>query len=136
MAKIPGYQVVLQIDNEKIVGYRSNSMDMETDMANSTTGESANQFKGNMPMFKGAEFSVEGLYDPTTGASTTTAEEITAKLLVGTKVVAKYGGTNTGNKYYSVDAYIRRVHVEGPYDDLSSYTLDLLATGKPTVGTV
>ena len=72
MAKVPGYQIVLQLDTKKLVGYRTHSMDVEADMADSTTGASTNQWKENMPLFKGAEFSVGGLYDPATGGSVTT----------------------------------------------------------------
>jgi predicted secreted protein len=136
MAKVPGYQIVLQLDTKKLVGYRTHSMDVEADMADSTTGASTNQWKENMPLFKGAEFSVGGLYDPATGGSVTTFDGAFSILAAGTKVVAKFGNTTVNSKYYQADAYIRHVHIEGPHDDLASYTLDLVVTGKITQGTV
>lgn len=135
MGKKPGYKIVLQFDSKTLVGYRRHSMDAEADMGDATTGESTNQWKEFLPLFKGMEFSVEGLYDPTAG-SNTTFDDIYTLLAAGEKFTAKYGGTESGDKYYSVDAYIRRVHHEGDYTDLASYTVDCQATGEPTPGTV
>lgn len=131
MAKIPGYKMLLKIADKTVVGYRSNSMDIEAYMGNATTGESTDQWKEYLPLFKGAEFSVEGLYDPTAG-SNSSADDIIALLIAGTQVTVKYGRTEVGATYYTVPAYIRHVHVEGPYDDLSSYTIDLVSDGEVT----
>jgi len=135
MGKIPGYKLVLQFDTKTLVGYRSHSMDAEADMAEATTGASTNQWKEYQPMFKGMEFSVDGLYDPVAGTNTTFAGAYDL-LAAGTKFVAKYGGTEVGSTYWQADAYIRRVHQEGPYDDLASYTVDVIVTGEPVKGTV
>lgn len=135
MGKVPGYKIVLQFDTKKLVGYRNHSMDAEADMAEATTGASTNQWKEYQPMFKGMEFSVDGLYDPTPGADMS-FDGAYDLLAAGTKFVAKYGGTEVGSTYWQADAYIRRVHVDGPYDDLASYTVDVLVTGEPTKGTV
>lgn len=135
MGKIPGYKIVLQFDSKTIVGYRSHSMDVEAEMGEATTGASVNQWKEYQPMFKGMEFSVDGLYDPTPGANST-FDDAYGFLADGTKVVAKFGGTVQGDKYYQADAYVRRAHIVGPYDDLASYTLDVLVTGEPTPGVV
>jgi len=135
MAKVPGYKIVLQFDTKQLVGYRNHSMDSEADMAEATTGASTNQWKEYLPMFKGMEFSVDGLYDPTAGANLS-LDGAWDLLAAGTKFVAKYGGTDVGSTYWQADAYIRRVHVDGPYDDLASYTVDVIVTGEPTKGTV
>jgi hypothetical protein len=135
MAKVPGYKIVLQFDTKKLVGYRNHSMDAEADMAEATTGASTNQWKEYQPMFKGMEFSVDGLYDPTSGADMS-FDGAYDLLAAGTKFVAKYGGTEVGSTYWQADAYIRRVHIDGPYDDLASYTVDVIVTGEPVKGTV
>ena len=130
MAKLPGYKIVLQFDTKTLVGYRSHSMDAEADMGEATTGASTNQWKEYVPLFKGMEFNVGGLYDPTAGANST-FDDAYALLAAGTKFVAKYGGLVSGDTYWQSDAYIRRVHLEGPHDDLSSYTVDVIVTGEP-----
>jgi hypothetical protein len=135
MSKVPGYKMVLQFDTKTIVGYRSHSMDAEADMGDATTGASTNQWKEYIPLFKGMEFSVSGLYDPEPGANIVFSD-IYDFLAAGTKFVARFGGTETGYAYWEVDAYIRRVHIEGPYDDLSSYTIDAIATGEPDIGVI
>lgn len=133
--KIPGYKIVLQFDGKTVVGYRSHSMDAEADMGDATTGASVNQYKEYIPLFKGVEFSVEGLYDPTAGANSS-FDDIFDLLRAGTSFTAIYGNTEAGSVYYSATAYIRRVHIEGPYNDLSSYTIDAIVTGEPTSGKV
>jgi len=135
MAKVPGYKIVLQIEDKTIVGYREHSMDYTADLAEATTGASTNQHKEYAPMFKGMTFSVSGLYDPTAG-SNSSVDDVIALLRAGTQVTVKFGDTTTGAKYYSAEALINHVNVSGPMTDLGSYTVDLTATGDVTVGTV
>jgi len=56
-------------------------------------------------------------------------------LTEGTQCTAYYGG-GAGDTDYSADAFIRHVHIDGPYDDLKSYSLDIVITGEPTTGTI
>ncbi len=126
---------MLQFDTKTLVGYRNHSMDAEADMADATTGASTNQWKEYVPMFKGMEFSVDGLYDPVAGGNST-FDDAYSLLAAGTAFTAKYGGTEVGDVYYQASAYIRRVHQAGPYDDLASYTIDVIVSGEPTKGTV
>jgi hypothetical protein len=135
MGKIPGYKIVLQFDTKTIVGYRTHSMDAEADMGDATTGASVNQWKEYQPLFKGMKFSVGGLYDPTAGTQSTFGDAYTL-LAAGTQFVAKFGDKTVGATYWQVNAYITAVHNEGNYDDLSGYTIDVIATGEPTKGTV
>jgi len=136
MSYKPGYLIVLQFDAKTIVGYRSTSMAMSADMAEATTGASTNQWKEYVPMYKGVTFSVGGLYDPDVGAAYEKVSDVIALLKAGTKFTAKYGGTEIGDAYESADAYISSVSIEGPYNELASYTLEVQVTGEPTSGTV
>jgi len=129
-----GYKTVLKFDAKTIVGYRTTGMDIDADMAEATTGESTNQWKEYIPMFKGMTFSVSGLYDPDT--ENESVDDVIILIKAGTKFTAKFGGEEVGDKYESADAYISHVSVEGPYDDLKSYTIDVQVTGEPTTGTV
>lgn len=135
MSKKAGYKVVLQFDSKILVGYRSHSMDAEADMAESTTGESTNRWKEFMPLYKGMEFSVSGLYDPTAGDNKS-FDDVYDLLAEGTKFTAKYGGTETGDVYRQADAYIMRTHHEGDITDLQNYTVDVKVTGEVTKSTV
>lgn len=135
MSKVPGYKIVLQFDSKTLVGYRTHSMDAEANLSDASTGESTNQWEEVYPLFKGMEFSVDGLYDPTAGDNKS-FDDIYDLLAAGTQFTAKFGGTETGDVYRQASAYIRRVHIEGPHDDLSSYTVDVKVTGEVTKGTV
>ena len=135
MAKIPGYKVTLQIEDKTIVGFRETSMDYTADLAEATTGASTNQHKEYVSMFKGATFSVSGLYDPTAG-SNSSLDDIIALLKAGTESTVKFGSTVTGDKYYTAEAIINHVNVNGPMTDLASYTVDVTVTGDITSATV
>ena len=135
MSKVPGYKIVLQFDTKTIVGYRSHDMDASVDMADATTGESTDQWKESLPMFKGMKFSVGGLYDPT-GGDNDSFDDAYDLLAAGTLFTAKYGNTATGSRFYSASAYITSVKISGAYNDLASYTIEVEVTGKPTTGTV
>jgi len=133
MSLQPGYESLIKIDSTTLAGRRSVSMDAEADMAEGTTGESTNQWKEYVSMYKGMEFSMDGLVDP--AHADETPYEAIAKLTAGTKVTAYFGGA-VGDQYYEGDGYIRHVHIDGPYDDLKSYSLDIIITGEPSTGAV
>ena len=134
MAYKPGYKIVLQFDSKVLCGFRNTSMDVDADMAESTTGASTNQWKEYVPMYKGMTFSVDGLYDPDTAVESVL--DVLTLLKNGTKFTAIYGGEDTGDEYETADAYITHVGRTGAYDDLSGYTIDVQVTGEPTSGTV
>ena len=136
MSYIPGLQIVLQFDGKTIVGYRNTGMDIEAELKESTTGASTNKWKEYIPLQKGMSFTVDGLYDPDTSSTEATVADVIALIKAGTSFTALWGGTVSGNPTESVTAYIQKVHIDGPYDDLSSYSIDCLATGEPTTGTV
>ena len=131
-----GYKVVLDIDGKTIVGRRSTSMSGTTTMADATTADSVNLFEEVEPMQKGMTFSVSGLLDPD-AADKETIAEVMALWKASTKFTAKFGfGTEVGDKYEEGDAYVTDITIDGPHDDLTSYTLEVKITGEPTTGTV
>lgn len=135
MTKKAGYKVVLQLDSKTLVGYRSHSMDTEVDFGDATTGESTNQWKEYLPLYKGMKFSIGGLYDPVSGANLS-FDDAYDLFADGTKCTAKYGGTEVGDTYWQADAYIGPMHHEGDYTDLQNYTIDIQVTGEVTKDTV
>lgn len=130
----PGYKIVLQFDELVLCGYRNTNMDADADMAEATTGESTNQWKEYIPMYKGMTFSVDGLYNP--GTELQSVADCLKFLKDGTKFTAIYGGIEGGDEYEEANAYITHVGQTGAYDDLSGYTVDVQVTGEPTSKTV
>ncbi|MCH7764918.1 MAG: hypothetical protein IIB95_14475 [Candidatus Marinimicrobia bacterium] len=129
-----GYKIVLKFDGKVLVGFRNSNMDLDVDMAEATTGESTNQYKEYIPMYKGMTFSIDGLYDPDTANQSVL--DCIGLLKNGTKFTAIYGGIETGDEYETADAFITHVGRTGAYDDLSGYTVDVQVTGEPTSGIV
>ena len=129
MSVQPGYKTLIKIDTKILCGRRNVSMDLTADMAEGTTGESTNQWKEYVPMFKGMEFSMDGLFDP--DSSGEKVSDAIVLLKNGTMCTVYYGGTEVGDKYEEASAYINSVNITGPYDDLKSYTLGITVTGEP-----
>ena len=130
-----GYKIVLQFDAKTLVGYKSNNMKIGTSFGDATTGASTDQWEESVPLWKNAQFDVDGLYDPTSG-SDKSVEDVIDLLIAGTSFTAKYGGTESGDKYYSASAYIESVDVNGPHDDLGSYSVNVKVSGAVSTGTV
>lgn len=129
-----GYKIVLKFDGKVLCGYRNTSMDLDVDMEESTTGESSNQYKEYVPMFKGMTFSIDGLYNPDTANQS--VQDCIVLLKAGTKFTAIYGGIEDGDEYEEADAYITHVGKTSPYATLTEYTVEIQVTGEPTSGVV
>ena len=129
-----GRLIKVKVDDTVLVGLRSVSRSTEADMAEATTAESTNQWKEFEPMYKGMSVSAEGLM--ITGTSNTSPEDLYDLLAAGTKVTLYYGGIESGDTYYEVDAYVMSLEEENSYDDLQTYSAEFQVSGEPTKATV
>jgi len=129
-----GYKTLIKIDTKVLCGRRNVGVDFNADMAEATTGESTNQWKEYLPLFKGMEMSMDGLYDPDSSGEKVSDAIILLKN--GTLCTVYYGGVVAGDEYEEASAYINHIHIDGPHDDLKSYTLDIIVTGEPITKTV
>lgn len=134
MSYKPGYKIVLKFNNKVLCGFRNTNMDLDVDMEEATTGESTNQWKEYVPMYKGMTFSVDGLYNPDT--TNQSVQDCIKLLKDGTGFTAIYGGIEDGNEYEEATAYITHVGKTGPYAGLGEYTIEVQVTGEPESKTV
>ena len=134
MALINGTLVVLRQGTTTLVGQTDASMNSAGDMLDSTTKDNTAKAKSFAPGETGWTMSVNGLYDPAAATEGSISNAI-GILKAGTVWAVKYGQTTGSAKYFGGNAYISSVTLNGPKNDLASYTIELQGTGVLTEGT-
>lgn len=127
MATINGTLILLRNDATTIVGQTDSSMTMTADMLDATTKDSTAKAKEFIPGETGWTVSVSGLYDPAATALGSVSKAIT-DLKAGTAWTVKFGQNTTDDNYWTGSALIQSVTLNGPKNDLASYTIELQGT--------
>lgn len=132
MAKLDGKDIVLQFENITLVGRTTGSINFTADMLDATTADSAG-WKEFISGEKNATLSVGGLYDPEAAEG---ADDAIGYLIAGTQLTWKYGQTTSGGTYYTGEALISSVTIQGDKNTVASYTIEIQNTGTVTPATV
>ena len=134
MAKLDGYDILVQTGGVAVVGQQGTSLDFVSDMIDITTKDS-NKFKEYLAGEKGGTITIDGLYDVDTGNNNT--EDVFASLLAGTEVTWKWGKYATpGDKYFTGSAIISSLNMSGPKNEAATYSMTLQVTGEFEIVTV
>ena len=133
MAVINGTLVLLKNDTTTLVGQTDTSMNMVADMLDATTKDSTAKAKEFQSGETSWTMTVTGLYDPAATAAGSVSKAIT-DLKAGTAWTVKWGQTTTDDNYWSGSAKISNVTINGPKNDLASYTIEFQGTGVLTEG--
>jgi TP901-1 family phage major tail protein len=134
MAKLDGYDILVQTDAVAVVGQTGAGLDFVSDMIEITTKDS-NKFKEYLAGEKGGTITIDGLYDVDTGANNT--EDVFANLLAGTEVTWKWGKYATaGDKYFTGSAFISSLNMSAPKNEAATYSMTLQVTGEFSIVTV
>jgi len=133
MSKMDGKNILLIIGSATVVGQISGGLAAAADMLDATTKDSTAGAKEYIGGETGWTISVEGLYDP---AAAEGVSEALGYLKAGTVVTIKYGQTGSGETYFTGSALISGVNLDGPKNDLASYSLELQGSAVLTEATV
>ena len=134
MAKLDGYDILVQTGGVAVVGQQGTSLDFVSDMIDITTKDS-NKFKEYLAGEKGGTITIDGLYDVDTGNNNT--EDVFASLLAGTEVTWKWGKyAAPGDKYFTGSAIISSLNMSGPKNEAATYSMTLQVTGEFEIVTV
>lgn len=117
-----------------LVGQTDASMTANADMLDSTTKDSTSKGKTFIGGETGWTLSVSGLYDPAAAAAGSVSGAFT-DLKAGTAWTIKFGQVTSGSKHWGGSAYIQSVTINGPKNDLASYTLEMQGTAAVTEAT-
>ena len=131
MSVINGTLIVMSQGGTTIVGQTDATMTTTADMLDATTKDSTARAKEFIPGETTWNFSISGLYDPAAAAAGSVSGAITA-LKAGTSWTAKWGETTTGSNYWTGTVYLSNVTVNGPKNDLASYSIEGQGTGVLT----
>jgi len=131
MSVINGTLVVLRSGSTTIVGQTDGSLSASADMLDATTKDSTAKAKEFIPGETSWTVSVSGLYDPAATAAGSVSGAIT-DLKAGTAWTVKFGQTTTDDNYWTGQAHISGVTLNGPKNDLASYTVELQGTAVLT----
>lgn len=134
MGKINGDLMIMQIDGYTIAGQKNGGASFNSDMLDATAKDSGGD-KEYIAGWRGHTFTLESLYNPDAGSNVDFSSLFT-KWKAGTLVTLKWGETATGRKYYTASALINKIDLNGPANQLSSYSLSLQGTGAVTEATV
>lgn len=133
MSKLDGKEILMVFGSNTVVGQITGSLGMAADMLDATDKDSTDGAKEYMPGETGWTCSVEGLYDPDAAEG---VSEAIGYLKAGTGLTIKYGQTGSGETYYTGTAYVSGVNLDGPKNELASYSLELQGSGVLAEATV
>ena len=134
MSKVNGDLMLMLINGYTIAGQKNGGASFSADMLDATAKDSGG-WKEFIAGWKSATFTLENLYDPDSGINTDFSS-IFALFKAGTTVTLKWGEIVAGRKYFTASALISKVDINGPANQLSSYTLSFQGTGEPIESTV
>jgi hypothetical protein len=135
MTALRGDKIVVKVDDVILVGRRTVTRSTEMDEVESTTADTDGYAKTFKPIRYGQTVSVEGLRE-TGVASRETVEDVLTKLQNGTSFTLYYGGIETGDSYWTSDAFFLSLEESNDYAGLQEYSGEIRVNGEPTKDTV
>lgn len=130
-----GDKIVVKIDDTLLVGVRTVTRSTEMDEVETTTQYTSGNFKSFMPIRYEQTISVEGLREPG-DTSKENLEAVIEKLQNGTTFTLYYGGNESGDPYWTSDAYFLSLEESNDYSGLQEYSGEIRVSSEPTKATV
>lgn len=135
MAIESGSSIYLRVDDggtlKTLVAEISSELSMSKDMIETTNKGTVDANGDPVKTYIGGEsgftFSIEGIHDP---ADEWDAFKIVAELKAGTIFTFQYGGTVTGDKYFSGSGLFSSVSLSTPKNEVPSVSAEVQGTGE------
>lgn len=127
MSKLNGNLILIEFEGYTLACQTSGNFNVDSDMLDTTCkGEAPN--RTFIPGLQNATISLEGFYDPdaTTG---TGALDLIGYIKDGQQVTWKFGQLTSGDIYLTGEGYLSNVSIDGPLNDVASYSATLQVTG-------
>ena len=125
-----GDKIVVKIDDTLLVGVRTITRSTEMDEVETTTQYTSGNFKTYIPIRYEQTISVEGLREPD-DSTKENLEAVLEKLQNGTIFTLYYGGNETGDPYWTADAYFTSLEESNDYAGLQEYSGELRVASEP-----
>ena len=126
MALKNGTDIQLRIAGTWVAAETDTSLSMAADMLDATTKASASAAKEYLVGETGGTITCTGLYDP---SQTQGGNDIITLLQARAVVAIVWGEATTAVKLFSCSGFISGVTINGPKNDVASYSVDIQITG-------
>ena len=128
MALVNGDVIFVESDSNTYVGTTGTSIDIAADMIEKTTKDSG-AFKEFTRGERSLTISIEGLHN--IDETTQSGEAAYDDLVAGTEVTYKWGQfATTGDRYITGSALVESVTLDGPKNEMATYSVTLRSTGS------
>lgn len=128
MALINGDLILLETDSNAYVGTTGTSIEVAADMIEKTTKDSG-AYKEFTRGERSLTISVDGLHN--IDETTQSGEAAFNDLIAGTEVTFKWGQfATTGDRYITGTALVESVSLDGPKNEMATYSVSLRSTGS------
>lgn len=128
MALINGDLILLETDSNAYVGTTGTSIEVAADMIEKTTKDSG-AYKEFTRGERSLTISVDGLHN--IDETTQSGEAAFDDLIAGTEVTFKWGQfATTGDRYITGTALVESVSLDGPKNEMATYSVSLRSTGS------
>lgn len=128
MALINGDLILLETDSNAYVGTTGTSIEIAADMIEKTTKDSG-AYKEFTRGERSLTISVDGLHN--IDETTQSGEAAFNDLIAGTEVTFKWGQFATiGDRYITGTALVESVSLDGPKNEMATYSVSLRSTGS------
>jgi len=126
MALKNGTDIQLRIAGTWVAAETDTSLSMAADMLDATTKSSTSAAKEYLAGETGGTITVTGLYDP---AQVQGGNDVITLLQLRASVAIVWGEATTAVKLFTCSGLISGVTVNGPKNDVASYSVDIQITG-------
>ena len=128
MALVNGDLILLETDSNAYVGTTGTSIEVAADMIEKTTKDSG-AYKEFTRGERSLTISVDGLHN--IDETTQSGEAAFNDLIAGTEVTFKWGQfATTGDRYITGTALVESVSLDGPKNEMATYSVSLRSTGS------
>jgi predicted secreted protein len=130
MAAIDGYDVLMTIGGQTLLGQTTAGIDFTGDSIDITTKDS-NKWKEYLIGEKGGNLTVDTLFSVDTDTSDVDTSAIFASFKDGEPIDFKLGSRENDEWYFEGEAVITGMNFSFPKNEAASNSISLLITGEP-----
>ena len=123
MGAIAGKSGSFKVSTNVVADLNNFKLDVESDLK-TTTNYGSNGWEENLPTIKKWSGSVDGNWNM---ADTNGQKALQDAILGGTAIAAVFNINGTNN--YAGNAYIKKISVQEPVDDIAKFTAEIVGTG-------
>lgn len=134
MAVYNGTLQVISFAGENLCRLTGVQMTVDVDIIETTTKESGGWFEGQSGLRK-ITYSGDGLVDWVEASKTNTAD-VLAAIVARSAFTLVFTNGVTGDTKVTQQALISSFNVDAPMEQVSTYTIEAVGTGTPTIATI